>query len=361
MEKKLPIEDVVKEISEGIKTFTGHIFRSDYQQRVQNSIIADLPIDHCLVVMDFSENLSLQPQDEIESAHWNVKQVTIHPIYIVRHSIDSTPDDPKIQKESLIVISDSLTHDSNAVQVFTQKLMAHLRNNPGPVPINVIHRFSDNCAAQYKNKVTFYHLSLLEETYDLRFLYHFTESGHGKGPSDGLGAAIKRKVDRLILAGNVINNAYEVYLALQRNKSEKIIQQIMYVPRRVIDKLKPEKPTQIKPLQGTQSFHCIRTLKKGSKMLICSELSCFCGVCIDSNQQGPCFFSKFRKDGVLMDLTTGKRLLRAEVESRPETIDQESILLLYYVNYSLIIIIIWFQLQKWSRNLLICLLKVVKA
>ena len=326
-EKKLPVEDVVKEISEGMKTFTGHMFRANYQQKVQNSIIEDMPHDQCVVVMDFSENMSLQSQDEIESAHWNIRQVTIHPIYIVRHSVDSTYDNPKLQKESLIVISDSLTHDSNAVQVFTYKLIAHLRNNPGPCPINVIHRFSDNCAAQYKNKVAFYNLTLLEETHDIRVMYHFTESGHGKGPSDGLGAAIKGRISRLILAGNVINNAYQVYLALQRNKSENIIQKIVYVPKRVIDQLKPDKPTMIKPLKGTQSFHCIRTFKKGSKLLLCSDLSCSCSVCIDSNQQGPCPLIQFRKDDILMDLTTGKRLLRADAESN----DHECILLLHYI------------------------------
>jgi hypothetical protein len=96
VERKLSVEDIVKEISENIRTFTRHIFLSDYQQKVQNSIIADLPIDHCSDVMDFSENLSLQAQDKIESVHWNVKQVTIHPIYIVRHSLESTPDEPKI-------------------------------------------------------------------------------------------------------------------------------------------------------------------------------------------------------------------------------------------------------------------------
>ncbi|CAG2230155.1 unnamed protein product [Mytilus edulis] len=237
------------------------MFRANYQQKVQNSIIEDMPHDQCVVVMDFSENMSLQSQDEIESAHWNIRQVTIHPIYIVRHSVDSTYDNPKLQKESLIVISDSLTHDSNAVQVFTYKIWPW------------------------------------------------------QGPSDGLGAAIKGRISRLILAGNVINNAYQVYLALQRNKSENIIQKIVYVPKRVIDQLKPDKPTMIKPLKGTQSFHCIRTFKKGSKLLLCSDLSCSCSECIDSNQQGPCPLIQFRKDDILMDLTTGKRLLRADAEN----------------------------------------------
>jgi hypothetical protein len=52
--------------------------------------------------------------DEI-SAHWNIKQVTIHPIFIVRHSPNSTVENPVTQKESLIMISDSLEHDTGAV------------------------------------------------------------------------------------------------------------------------------------------------------------------------------------------------------------------------------------------------------
>jgi hypothetical protein len=113
--KRIKVSDAVEEVKTAIESFTSHIFRSDYQQRMQNNIISDLPIDHCLVVMDFSENLSLKPQDEIESAHWNIKQVTIHPIFIARHSPNSTVENPVTQKESLIMISDSLEHDTGAV------------------------------------------------------------------------------------------------------------------------------------------------------------------------------------------------------------------------------------------------------
>ena len=59
--KRIKVSDAVEEVKTAIESFTSHIFRSDYQQRMQNNIISDLPIDHCLVVMDFSENLSLKP------------------------------------------------------------------------------------------------------------------------------------------------------------------------------------------------------------------------------------------------------------------------------------------------------------
>ena len=262
VQKKQPVSDVVKEVSR-MEQFSSHSFRSNFQQRVQSNIINELPMDHCLVVMDFSENLSLQPQDEIESAHWNIKQVTIHPIYIVRHALESTIQKPVVQKESLIVISDSLAHDTDAVQVFTDKLVVHLNHSPGPCKVKVIHRFSDNCAGQYKSKLAFMNIGLIEKKHDIRLVYHYTESGHGKGPSDGLGAAIKRKIDRLIIAGNVINNAYQAYLALQQNESDKIIQKIIYVPKKVIKHLKPEKPGLVKTLPGTQSFHCVKTFGAG--------------------------------------------------------------------------------------------------
>jgi len=210
------ITELVQFITDDMKTFTSHIFRSDYQHCCERELMSEsLPMSHCTVVMDYSENISLQPQDELEVCHWTLAQVTLHPMFLVRHAPDSTEDSPKLMKESLIVISDSLTHNSEAVYVFTGKLIAHLKANPGPCDIKTIHRFSDNSGVQYKNKDAFANIMQLEEIHNVKIIYHFTESGHGKGPSDGIGAAVKRRLDRLILSEKrVINNAYQVYLAL---------------------------------------------------------------------------------------------------------------------------------------------------
>ena len=74
--------------------------------------------------------------------------MTLHPIIVVRHAPKSTELEPVIQKEYPIIISDHLNHESNAVYVFTQQQLSYLQNNPGPQPIKVLHRFSDNCATQ---------------------------------------------------------------------------------------------------------------------------------------------------------------------------------------------------------------------
>ena len=175
VQKKESIQEIAAKVAESLEAFSGHLFRANYQHRVMSDLTKDLPIDHAVTVMDFSENIALEPQDAIESAHWTVKQVTLFPMYVVRHAKESTVDNPVLRKESLVVISDELIHCSEAVYVFTEKLLTHIRNDPGPCPVKVLHRFSDNCAAQFKSKSAFGHITELELKNQIKIMYHFTE------------------------------------------------------------------------------------------------------------------------------------------------------------------------------------------
>ena len=78
--RKVALLDLVLSINNDMKSFSGYLFRSDYQHKMEKNLISDLPIDQCVVVMDFSENISLEAQNQIESAHWTTKQITLHPI-----------------------------------------------------------------------------------------------------------------------------------------------------------------------------------------------------------------------------------------------------------------------------------------
>jgi len=297
IQKSARPEDLIDELSDDMKSFTSHQFRADFQNTMERNLMDNLPNDQCAVVMDFSQNIALQAQDEIESANWTTKQVTLHPIHIVRHSTNSRIQEPEIINESLILLSDSLAHDANTVFAFTNQLVRHLQDNPGPCKINVIHRFSDNCAQQYKCKDAFSHIGLLEKEHGIKLIYHFTESGHGKGPSDGLGAAIKRRLEQMILGGKVINDAYQAYLALVQSPPETKSgsQRILYMPAKAMSRAKPPKQTDIKTVPGTQSYHMVKTLPQDPSKLECSDLSCTCSVCIVAAMEGPCFYIKFLK------------------------------------------------------------------
>ena len=307
VEKKSSIKELVDEVASCLEVFTGHLFRADFQHKVYTTLTSNLLIDQAVVVMDFSENIALEQQDQIESAHWTVQQVTLHPIFLVRHAAESTEENPIIMKESLIILSNDLTHNSGTVYVFTEQLLLHIKNNPGPCPIKVLHRFSDNCAAQYKSKLAFDHLIKLEEKHGIQIIYHYTESGHGKGPSDGLGAAIKKKLERMILGGKVINNAYQTYLALVQNQNENLNQKIIYIPDKKLQNSIPSKSKLSKTIKGTQSFHMVYQLRPRSGVLVCDDLSCSCDICI-GKQTGPCFFSQFRHDHQYFNLMTGRKL-----------------------------------------------------
>ena len=255
---------------------------------MERDLMSNLPIEHCAVVMDFAENIiSLVPKDEIESCHWTTKQVTLHPIHIVRLAPDSTSDKPVIMQESLIIISDSLAHNANAVYIFTNQLILHVEENTGPFKIKVLHRFSDNCTTQYKCKDAFMHMSELESAHNIQLFYHHTESGHGKGPSEAHGAAVKKRLERLILGGGLaVNNAYQTYLSLSQSQSELTNQRIMYEPQKIIKKASP-KAFRLSTLPGPQKFHMVSTKPGYPGVLVCNELSCTCLVCI-ADQQGPC-------------------------------------------------------------------------
>lgn len=105
-----------------------------------------------------------------------------------------------VPNESLILISDSLAHNSEIRACVTCVFYIDSQ-------ITVLY------SLQYKCKDAFAHLSRLEESYGIQTIYHYTntESGNGKGPSHGLGAAIKMRLQRMILGGRVINNAYQAY------------------------------------------------------------------------------------------------------------------------------------------------------
>ena len=333
------LPELLQSMETSMEEHTSHMFRADYQHTQESKLMSEsLPLHHCAVVMDFSQNISLEAQDEIESAHWTQTHVTLHPVFIVRHDQNSTEQEPILLKESLIMLSDCLKHDARAVYTYTSKVLTHLKNNPGPCQIEVLHRFSDNCAVQYKCAEAFSHLPQLEATYGVHIYYHYTESGHGKGPSDGLGATTKRKLQQLILGGKVIANAYEAYLALSQNEScvqrpkpkpgQPVSKEIiMYVPARDIERYAPKKVTGLRSLKGTQTFHMIRLLKPGLPVLVCDDLSCACRVCL-GEEIGPCYFGQYRHATRFLNQNTGRNVTSKQLAAyaEPTLLSEERIL-----------------------------------
>ncbi|KAL7383091.1 hypothetical protein ABVT39_004718 [Epinephelus coioides] len=79
-------------------------------------------------------------------------------------------------------------------------VLSHLKEqNPSATTLRVI---SDGPTTQYRSKKNFYLLSTMPFRFGFsRVTWNFLEAGHGKGPADGVGAAIKRNADAIVARG----------------------------------------------------------------------------------------------------------------------------------------------------------------
>lgn len=184
VEHNSSLRDLFKDVTSGMKEFKGHIFRNDYQYFQHQNIAKHLPQSHAIVYADFSQNYALCPNDEIQAVHYVKKQVTIHTMHLIRHSKNSSDENPQLTKEAVVMISDDLKHSSASVYNFTLKLLGYMRDNPEKVGLpTVLHRITDNSGFEYKNKDAFSHLSHYDNLMGVKVIYHFSEPGHGKGPT----------------------------------------------------------------------------------------------------------------------------------------------------------------------------------
>jgi hypothetical protein len=68
----------------------------------------NLPLNHVVAQLDFSENYTCTSMEEVQSAYWNQSMVTIHPVVI--HVYYKSIEDGKetLHHKSFTIISDEL-------------------------------------------------------------------------------------------------------------------------------------------------------------------------------------------------------------------------------------------------------------
>ena len=125
-----------------------HSYLAKCQARYLKSKKINLTVYEVIVLVDFAENYNFIIQDEIQSYHWSKNHCTLHPIVV--YLLDS---EGKLKHDSLCIISDDNTHDTNFVYQVQSILVQYIKENyPNIVKL---HYFSDGCSAQYKNYKNF--------------------------------------------------------------------------------------------------------------------------------------------------------------------------------------------------------------
>ena len=143
------------------------------------------------VIVDFAKNYSFTVQDAIPGFNWNNDQATVYNIIIYYK------DNTDVKYCSLVIISDCLSHDTIAVYSFHKILIDYLRSKF--TSVNKILYFSDGAPQQYKNFKNVINLAHHKRDFDIDAEWNFYATAHGKGPCDGIGAAVKRAAVRASL------------------------------------------------------------------------------------------------------------------------------------------------------------------
>ncbi|KAK6182417.1 hypothetical protein SNE40_010116 [Patella caerulea] len=198
VEDEMRIRHLIEEFNDGLERICRHVFNIRHQYSQIRSLKQNLGADKALIHMDFSENYSCQYHQEVQSVHFGSShnQATLHTVMLYT-SAGSTP---------ICTISDSMRKDPanwchlNPILMFIKETFPEIKS---------LHFLSDGPSTQYKKNRT--NVAMFsKKVYDMGFMeasWNFLETSHGKGAPDGIGAVIKRTVDRLISEKTDIPNS----------------------------------------------------------------------------------------------------------------------------------------------------------
>jgi hypothetical protein len=131
-----------------------------------------------VVIYDFARNVATLHQDEVKSSAFAKNQIIIHPIPM--YFLD--PVSKCIMRETLVITSDDITHDSQAVSAFRKAAVKHLIEKRSVSLKNLIE-WSDGC--EYKGVYAFKGTVEDAKVLGIKITSCFFGSEHGKGESDG--------------------------------------------------------------------------------------------------------------------------------------------------------------------------------
>lgn len=198
----------------------------------------------------------------------------------------------ELQKEGYVAVTDDLKHDTHAVAQFETSAIKHVRDKG--VEVNKVHQWTDGCAAQYKGRHSFAEISLAETKNNVTVVRNIYETSHGKGPCDGLGDKIKKKVSNAVLQNNNISvsSASDLLRFCEENLSN--VGESTYNSRRsrytassrtfkLFEKIDRSATTSVKTLNGTRMIHCASSTGMGFQLKV-RHISCYCKGCQDNTE-----------------------------------------------------------------------------
>ena len=232
-----------------LKQYAHHILIRNKQAAALQKMKDQLPEGSIIMLTDFAEKYQIRYQDEIGSAHFKKDKSLNVSLYTC---VIYFRKDGKLHSQSYGIISDNTKQQTLESQVFNSKILAHIRDKLG-IKFQHVHYWSDGASKHFKNKEAMvclsHHFSLHSCTAD----WNFTESYHGKGPHDGIGARIKAGVRlRILRRSHIVDCARDVF-EVAKSFCDKT--QVLYVSD---DDIKKDQDKYTKLWTGCKQAHGIQ-------------------------------------------------------------------------------------------------------
>ena len=148
-------------LKQKLSNFIIHNYIAKWQAEQFKVSINTFPPDSILSAVDFAENYTFQPYQEPQSMHWLQHQITIlvhicyrwNPLFLA----DPGSNEPKLLTEYHYYISDTMEHDTLFVQHCFALHWKHITDRGIKPNEHIV--WSDGCAAQFKSRRCWYHVS----------------------------------------------------------------------------------------------------------------------------------------------------------------------------------------------------------
>ena len=144
------LDEFVEELTSNLYNLTKHHYVSKCQSNFLVTLKENLGLEEAILQMDFAENYTFQVQDEVQSSYFSKQQATLHPFVLYVKALDSQSANLQLTHKCYCVISDNLSHNTEAVYSFLSKLLPQIKSE-FPL-VRKMHYFTDGAASQYKNK-----------------------------------------------------------------------------------------------------------------------------------------------------------------------------------------------------------------
>jgi hypothetical protein len=316
--KEGSIECMISELEEELGDLPKHLLQSDWQYAVYRSLRKNVPLNTVVMVLDFGENFRTFNQNEVQSAHFAYRQITVHPVVCHYNCITCEG----IVQEVCVCLTDDLVHDHQAVQAFTAKVLDHLRGKG--IECKTCLQFTDGCSAHYRSKKPFMDLSQSESNLGCVINRNYFEKGHGKSLADGAIAVTKRVVRQAITSDDlVITSVEDMTKFLRREKQvqgdmgECCHSQSMYF-NVVYDRKKEMFAEPAQRVLGTLDIHQAKTVEPG--VIAVRNMSCVCEGCTNGDAS-QCVNKEYVQEFDLQGCSKSKQLELNKGSMKPTSTD----------------------------------------